>query len=361
MQNVLVPHIFIRPRRISLEDRYLFVRQLHVLQKAGVPILASLQALEHQLAAGALKQTLQVVSQDLLNGTPLSQAFARHPESFDPLFVGLIRVGEAGGLLEEVLKRLTQLCEWELELNARIKQALQYPLIVLATLTVALTVMVLFVLPRFVTFFGTMKIQLPFQTRLVLFVSRLLVHYGWLIGLAVVAALGTWWWYVRTERGQLWWHTRLLRLPILGPLFLQLAMSRFSRTVAALTASGIPMLETLALAGESVNNKYIQRGVGQVRERVQGGEPLARAFQRDGLFPPVVIQMVATGEETGKIDELLHSVSDYYDQQAAYMLRKLITYIEPALLVIVAMGVLLMATAVFVPMWDMVKLFKQGG
>jgi len=346
---------------VSPEDRYLLVRQLHVLQKAGVPLLSSLHALEAQLPSGALKRTLRTIAQDLLNGSTLSQAFARYPHSFDPIFLGMIKIGEAGGLLDEMLKRLAQLFEWELELKAKITQALQYPLIVLSTLVVALSIMVAFVLPRFAQFFGSLHIPLPFQTQLILAVSRLLTTYGWLIGLGLLGGAVAFWRYVRTERGRLWWHKWLLRLPILGPLFMQLGMSRFARTVSVLSASGVPMLETLALAGESVNNRYIQHGLGNVHDRVKGGEALAKALSQDSLFPPIVIQMVATGEETGRMDELLQSVSDYYDQQATYLLRKLITYVEPALLIIVGCGVLLMATAVLVPMWDLVKLFKQTG
>jgi MSHA biogenesis protein MshG len=349
------------PTKLSLEDRYWLSRQLHVLHKAGVPLLSSLRALEEQLPAGALKQSVRLISQDLLQGHTLSQAFARRPESFDQTFVGMIQVGEAGGLLEEILKRLAELFEWEQELRSKVKQALQYPAIVLLTLAVALSIMLTFVLPRFAQFFGTLKVQLPLQTRLVLAASKLLLTYGWVLGVGLVVGAVVFWRYIRTEPGRLWWHKTLLRLPILGPLFLQLGMSRFTRTTSALSASGMPILETLALAGESVNNRYIQQGLEKVRDRVKGGEALASALKTDGLFPPVVVQMVATGEETGQMDELLRSVSDYYDQQATYLLRKLITYVEPALLIIVGLGVLLMASSVLVPMWDLVKVLKQTG
>jgi len=344
--------------RVKAEDRYLLVRQLYVLHRAGVPLLSSLSALEAQVPAGVLKRTLRVMSQDLLGGSTLSQAFAHHPRSFDPLFIGLIKTGEAGGLLEEVLKRVADLTEWELELNAKIKQALQYPAIVLATLLAALSIMVVFVLPRFAQFFGSLAIPLPIQTRLVLAFTWLITHYGWLLGLGLVGGIVAWYSALQTDRGRLWWHTRLLRLPIFGPLFLQLGMSRFARTVSVLNASGLPMLETLALAGQTINNSYIQSGLTKVAERVRSGQTLAKALSVDGLFPPIVIQMVGTGEETGRIDELLQHVADYYDQQATFLIRKLMTYLEPALLILVGCGVLLMATAVLIPMWDLVKVFQ---
>lgn len=350
---------FGRVRAIGLEDRYLFARQLHVLQRAGVPLLSSLRALEEQLPSGHFREIIALVGRDLTNGHTLSQAFARHSQAFDPVFVSLIKVGESGGLLEDVLKRIADLTLWEMDLRAKIMQALQYPLIVVGTLIAALSMMMIFVLPRFAGFFQSLKISLPLQTRLVIGLGQIMGRYGLLFFLFFLAGGILVWRVLRTESGKLWWHQKVLHLPILGSLFVQLMMSRFARTVSALTASGTPILDTLQLAGESLNNKHIERGLIQVQERVRGGETLARAIASIHLFPPIVVQMVSTGEETGRLDEMLHSVADYYDQQATYLVRKLVTYVEPALLIVVGVGVLLMATAVLVPMWDMVKLFKQ--
>ena len=346
---------------MSLEECYLLTRQLHVLQKSGVPLLSSLAALETQLPSGALQHVLHDVRQDLLGGRTFSQALGRHPQAFGPVMVGLIRVGEAGGLLSEVLEQLSRLFEWEIDLRHRLREALQYPIIVLCTLTAAITVMMTFVLPRFGEMFRSFRIQLPFQTRLLIAISDALTHYGWLVALLLAGAVTGWWLYLRTEKGRLRWHTWKLKLPILGPVFLQLAMSRFARVTAVLNRSGLPILETLALASGSVNNRYVRSRREGVRSKVTGGESLAGAMKGEPLFPPIVVQMVATGEETGRLDELLQSVSEYYDQQVHYTVRKLITYIEPALLLVVGLGVLLMATAVFVPMWDLVQIFKQTG
>ncbi len=346
---------------VTLEERYLLTRQLYVLQKAGVPLLSSLHALQTQLPSGGLKRILFLVHQDLQEGHTFSQALGRYPAVFNPIFVGLIRVGEAGGLLEEVLHQLTQLLEWEIELRHRLREALQYPIIVLLTLSAALTVMAVFVLPRFAEMFQSFHIRLPLQTRLLIWLSHLVSHDGWLIGLVMVGLGIGWWMDYRTETGRLRWHTWALRLPVIGQMLLQLSMSRFARVTAALNHSGVPILETLALASESVDNRYVRAKLDIVRQRVKGGEPLAKALQSQPLFPAVVVQMVATGEETGRLDELLQSVSDYYDQQTTYTLKKLITYIEPFLLLVVGLGVLLMATAVFVPMWDLVKIFKHTG
>lgn len=348
-------------RDVALEDCYLLTRQLHVLQKAGVPLLSSLKALHAQLPAGAMKRVLGVVHQDLLEGRTFSQALGRHPGAFSPVFLGLIRIGEAGGLLEEVLQQLTRLFEWEIDLRHRLREAMQYPVIVLCTLSVAITLMVTLVLPRFAQMFRSFQMQLPWQTRLLMGLSYVLSHYGWLVLLLLSAAVIGWVLYLRTEVGRLRWHTWKLRLPVLGPVFLQLAMSRVARIIAALNHSGVPILETLALASESVNNRCVQRVLGRVLDRVRGGEGLANALKAEPLFPPVVVQMVATGEESGRLDELLQSVSEYYDQQVSYTVKKLITYVEPVLLVVVGLGVLAMASAVLVPMWDLVRVFKRTG
>lgn len=345
--------------RVKAEDCFLFTRQLHVLQHSGVPLLASLQALQEQLDSPALKQVLRKVHQDLLEGRTFSQALAQHPRVFGPVYLGLIRVGETGGLLDDTLRQLAQLLEWEMELRNRLRDALQYPMIVLTTLSIALTVIAVFVLPRFAQMFESFHIPLPIQTRLLIGLSHLISHWGWLMALLALVGVWAWWQYLRTETGLLRWHTWKLRLPLLGQVFLQISMSRFARVTAAMTASGVPILETLALAGEIVNNRYVSSRLRIVRNRVKGGGSLAGAMKSERVFPSIVTQMVTTGEETGRLDELLRSVSDYYDQQVAYSLKRLITLIEPLLIVFVGLGVLLMATAVFVPMWDMVKMFKH--
>ncbi len=347
--------------RVPLEECYLFTRQLAVLQRAGVPLLSSLHALKDQLGAGPLQHVLERVRQDLLEGCTFSQALARHPRAFSPVYLGLTRVGESGGVLSEILDQLTGLLEWELELREQIRSALQYPMIVLGTLGVAVSIMAVFVLPRFAEMFASFRIALPLQTRLLIGLSHVVSRYGWLmlLGAAGLAA-GVWTW-VRTTAGRRAWDTWQLRLPVVGPLIAQLAMSRIARILAALNHSGVPILETLELAGGTVGNVYLSERLAAVQARVREGQPLAAAMRAEPVFPPIVVQMVATGEETGKLDELLSSVSAYYDHQATHALKRMITYVEPVLLVVVGLGVLLLATAVFVPMWDLVKIFKTAG
>lgn len=346
--------------RVTLDECYLLTRQLHILQKSGVPLLSSLQALQVQLPSKALRHILGQVQRDLLDGRTLTQALARHPQAFRPEFLALTRVGEAGGILENVLEQLTKLFEWEIDLRNRLREALQYPLIVVATLFVAVTVMLVFVLPQFAQMFQSFKIELPLQTRLLIVVGTLCSRHGWLLALLGLATLAGLWMALQTPAGRLRWHRLKIRLPVVGPIFLQLAMSRFARVTAVLYRSGVTPLETLDLASESVNNAYIEARLQRVRERIQQGGSLAKAMGAEAVFPAIVVQMVATGEETGRLDELLQSVSEYYDQQVSYSVKGLITFVEPALLLMVGLGVLIMASAVLVPMWDLVKVFKQG-
>ncbi len=348
-------------RRVSLQELYLLTRQLHVLQKSGVPLLSSLQALQAQLPAGALKRVLEVVCRDLIEGRSFTQALAQHPAVFPGVFQGMIRAGEAGGMLVESLNQLTQLLEWEIEVRQRLREALQYPIIVVSILCLAMTVIVTFVLPQFAKMFRSFRIELPLQTRLLIGLSQILTRYGWLIALGLAGLAFASWLYLRTDAGKLFWHARKLRLPIVGTIILQLAMARIARVTAALHHSGLPILETLALVGDSMSNRVFQAMLRRVRDRVKDGVSLTQAMSQEPLVPPVVIQMVATGEETGKLSDLLRSIAEYYEQQAGYVLRRLMVSLEPILLLVVGLGVLLLATAVFVPMWDMVKLFKQGG
>ncbi|PIQ83221.1 MAG: hypothetical protein COV75_08805 [Candidatus Omnitrophica bacterium CG11_big_fil_rev_8_21_14_0_20_63_9] len=346
---------------LSLEDRFLFTQQLHVLQHAGVPLLSSLEALRRQMPSSALQEILETVHHDLLEGRSFSQALARHNGMFGPVYVGMVRVGEAGGLLDDTLKHLAELLEWELDVRRRIRDAVQYPLVVLSTLAVALLLMAVFVLPRFAEMFRSFRIELPLQTRLLIGLSELLSRYGvWMTLLVIAAGTGCALW-MRTDAARQRWHAWLLRVPIAGSMVLQLAMSRVARVVALLHRGGMPMLETLALAAHSVSNRAVRSALDTVRRRVASGSALAAAMRSEPLFPPVVVQMVASGEEAGRLDELLHSISAYYDQQVTYRVRRLTTSLEPLLLIVVGLGVLLMASAVFVPMWDLVQLFKHSG
>jgi MSHA biogenesis protein MshG len=348
-------------RSVSLEDRFLLIRQLHVLQKSGVPLLASLASLQSQMPSSALARILQAMQQDLLEGRTLSQAMGRYPGAFGAVEVALIRVGESGGLLTEVLQELARLLEWELDVRSRLSSALLYPFIVFVTLSGALAVLAVFVLPQFSRLFSSFHIQLPLATRLLVGLGQFLASYSVVLALAAAAVGAAGWAVLRTPAGRLQWHERKIRLPVLGPVFLQMAMSRASRVIAALNRSGVPILETLSLAAESVNNTYIRGRLDAVRAKVQGGAPLAAAMGAEPVFPAVVVQMVRSGEESGRLDELLHGVSEYYDQQVAYTLRHLITLIEPALLLVVGCGVLVMAVAVYLPMWDLVQIFKTTG
>lgn len=347
--------------RITLEERYLLTRQMHVLQKSGVPLLSGLSALQSQMPSKPLRQLLYQVHEHLLEGHTFSQALGRHPAVFSPMYLGMIRVGETGGLLTEVLEELTRFMEWEIDLRQRLTSAFLYPIIVFATLGIAMAIMAIFVLPAFATMFSSFQTTLPWMTRMLIGSTDFLAHYGWLLALVVGGAMGWIWYFIRTERGRLWWHTKQLTLPVFGPVFSQLAMSRFARVTASLHRAGVPILETLALASDSVNNVYIRNRLAVVQSKVRTGESLGRAMKADPVFPPIVVQMVETGETSGRMDELLSSVSEYYDQQVSYTIKQLITWLEPALVVVVALGVLVLAIAVYVPMWDLVQTLKHTG
>lgn len=358
---MLTPQGFFSRRSLSLEDRFLFTQQLQVLQHAGVPLLSSLEALRRQMPSKVLQDLLSVIHHDLLEGRTLSQALAKHNGMFGSVYVGLIRVGEAGGLLDETLKQLAQLLDWELDVRRRIREATQYPLIVVGTLLGALVLMAIFVLPRFAEMFRSFRIALPLQTRLLIAFSEALERYGVALALLLIVVVAGVGWWMRTEPGCQRWHAWLLRVPVLGALVLQLAMSRVARVIAVLHHGGMPILETLALAAQSVNNRSVRSAVDRVRQQVASGASLAGAMGSQPVFPPIVVQMVASGEEAGRLEELLSCVSAYYDQQVSYRVRRLTASLEPILLIVVGLGVLLMASAVFVPMWDLVQIFKQSG
>jgi len=345
--------------RVKPQDLIIFNRQLATLMSAGIPLLQCLFTMEKQTGSPRLKKTIMDVARDLEAGLSFSGALAKHPALFSKMYVSMIQAGETGGILDEILNRLAHIAEHEAETSARVKTAVRYPLFVVAAICIAFVFLVTFVIPKFSAVFAQFKTELPLPTRILININHGIQNYWYLIILGLGLLAGGIYWYIRTPQGRWQWDAFKLKLPIFGALFQKVALSRFARIFAALQRSGISMMITLEIGAEVVNNVVIARAIAGMRDSLREGKNLHDPMEASGLFPPLVVQMMAVGEETGKTDDMLNKVSDYYDVDVDYTLRNLSSMIEPVLLFFIGGMVLFLALGIFLPMWDLMNLFKR--
>ncbi len=339
--------------KVSLDELIIFCRQMYALTKAGIPIIRAMKGLADSTKSEALKETLMDVANKLESGVNLATCMSAHPDTFSELFISVIHVGENTGQLEEAFLRLSENLEMERDTRKRVKQATRYPTMVLSAIFVALMVVNLFVIPKFASVFAKFGADLPLPTQILVATSNFCLNYWWLMILVIAGAIYGFKQWVKTEKGHLEWDRRKLNFPIVGVLFEQIALSRFTRNFAMMLKSGMPITHALAIAAEASGNKFIGSKIVGMKVGIERGDSLLRTARGTEIFTPLVLQMMAVGEETGAIDSLLEEVADFYDEEADYSLKRLSEAIEPIL--IVAMGgiVLVLALGVFLPIWDL--------
>jgi MSHA biogenesis protein MshG len=339
--------------RVSLEELIIFCRQMHSLSKAGVPILRAMGGLADSARNPYFGEVLRAVRADLEAGNGLGVALSSHPKVFTPLFISMVSVGENTGQLDLAFKQLAGYLDMERETRKRIQQATRYPLFVLLAMGVALVVINLLVIPAFSKVFAQFKSELPLPTRILIGFSEFTQQWWWLIALAMAGGLVLLLRWMRTEQGARLWDRYKLRLPIVGGIFERIALARFTRTFAMMYRAGLPLLQALAINSNTVGNRHIGQAILDMRDGVERGESLTRGAVASGLFTPLVLQMLAVGEETGALDELFIEVADFYEQEVDYDLKRLADSIEPILIVAMGGMVLVLALGVFLPMWEL--------
>lgn len=359
--GIFSPEFFERFQVIYPQDMIVFSRQLATLISAGLPFITSFDALIEQTDNRRLKKVISQVRKDVEGGSSFSDALAKHPNVFSNLYISMIRAGEAGGVLDEILERLASLAEHEAQTRARIKAATRYPKIVIFSLVAAFIILVTFVIPRFAALYANFKVKLPLPTRILIGVNNIVAGYWHIIIASVFIVIILVRRYLKTETGRVQWDNLKLRLPVFGPIFLKTALSRFSRVFGTLTRSGLPILQTLEIVSNTVGNVIISRTVDNIRDSVRQGRGIVQPMKVSKVFPPVVIQMVAIGEESGRMEEMLMKVSDYYDNDVEYAIRNLSTSLEPILLGVIGVVVLFLALAIFLPWWNLINVFRGGG
>lgn len=346
-------------RAPDLDDLLLFSRQMYALERAGVPILRALSGLARGTRNLRMSHVIGQIAESLEAGRTLAAAFGEHPRIFPTLFVSIVNVGETTGRLAEAFATLGEYLALELETRRRIKAAVRYPIFVLTAITLAIAVINIVVIPAFAAVFTRFDLELPWATRLLIAVSDFFVN-GWPYLLAGIAgAVFATRAYLRTEPGRLRWDRLKLRLPLVGDILLRATLARFARSFAMSYRSGVPLLQTLSTVARAVDNAYIGQHVNGMRSGIERGDTLTRSANATGLFTPLTLQMLAVGEETGAVDDLMQEVAAYYEREVDYDLKQLSDTIEPVLIVAVGIMVLIVALGVFVPMWDLTQIARR--
>lgn len=338
---------------VSVEERLIFLSQLETGLAVGIPILQLLDIIEVEVRHEGLRAALRSVGKDLAQGSSLHEAFARHPKYFDETFVGLVRTGEASGQLEKVLGQLFRLTEQSAENRARIRSALFYPVIVLVVLVVVVFAICYFVIPKIKTFLSAFGQDLPLITRVVVATSDFLLRYGVLVALA---GMGLWWLFqqwLATPLGRLRAHRWALKVPVLGPFLLQVELNNFCVVLDLLLGSGIPLSDGLEMLQRSQSNQVVRDDLARTRELVLGGSSLKAAIGAGNVFPRSLVSLIGVGEEAGRIPEVLRRMARHYQLQIDHRLQNLPKLIEPILLAVIFVFVLILALAVFLPIWQM--------
>jgi len=346
--------------KVKNAELNLFTRQLLTLQRAGLPLLAGMRSLEEQANNKMLKKAITHIIIDIEGGMSLHEALSRQPEIFNGLYINMVEAGEASGKLDEVLESIAFLSERNEETQSKIKGALRYPALTFMAMTGAFFLIVSFVMPRFGALFAQFDAQLPLPTRMLLGLNHILHHYWALCASVAGASFWLFQKYIKTKSGEKIWHGALLRLPVFGKLLHEVYMSRFARNLATLIESGLPILQALELVAGMVSNVIVREGVYSIRAAVREGRSMSEPMRESKLFSSMVTQMIAIGEETGRIDELLTHVANYYDRETDIKTKNLTILIEPVLIAIMGVMVLILAMGVFLPMWNLVSVFKRA-
>ncbi|MBC7780049.1 MAG: type II secretion system F family protein [Proteobacteria bacterium] len=349
--------------RIPHEEVLLFCRQLHTLLRSGVPILRGLAGLQESTRNKAFADMLRDLRESLESGRELSTSMQRHSRVFNPFFIAMVRVGETTGQLEHVFLRMFHHLEFEREIRTQVRAALRYPLIVMVFIGAAIAIVNLFVIPQFAKVYANFNTELPLLTRILIGFSNAMVDYWWaMLAVLIGALLGVRGW-LASERGRLSWDRWKLRIPIAGKIILKATLARFGRSFALSGKSGVQITLGLRTVAPTVDNKYIESKIDQMRLGVERGESVLRTATAAGVFTPVVLQMIAVGEESGALDELMDEIGRLYQREVEYELKSLGAQIEPILIVALGALVLILALGVFLPIWDLGRaaLGKSGG
>ncbi|HUL70725.1 MAG TPA: type II secretion system F family protein [Gemmatimonadales bacterium] len=341
--------------RVRTRDVVIFTRQFATMINSGLPLVQSLDILAKQTENKALSDITRAVVYDVESGHTLADAFRKHPKAFSDLYVNMVAAGEAGGILDTILLRLATFLEKNDALVRKVKGAMVYPGVIMTVAALAIAILLIFVIPTFQSMFASVNLELPLPTRIVIGASNFLIHYWWaLLGMIALAIFGGTRYYA-SPQGRKQIDALLLRAPIIGDVVRKSAVSRFTRTLGTLISSGVSILDGLEITAKTAGNRVIHDAVMQSRQSIAGGETIAAPLEKSGVFPPMVISMIAVGEQTGGLDEMLSKIADFYDEEVDVAVSALLSLMEPIMIVVLGVVVGGMVVAMYLPIFDMVN------
>ncbi|HWP30641.1 MAG TPA: type II secretion system F family protein [Fimbriimonadales bacterium] len=345
----------LKARKPKLKNLVVFSRQFATMVDAGIPMLRCLEILSSQTKDPALKVAASEVANDVRGGLSLNESLAKHPHVFSKLYVNMIRAAELGGILDMILDRLAGFLEYEMEVRGKIKSAMMYPVLVLMFSIIMLFALFTFILPKFKEIFEGMNVEIPPVTKFLFSIGDFFQSYWWaIIGFAAGAFIGFKIWE-RTEKGRYQLDYLKLRMPIVGEIVLKMSIARFARTFGTLISSGVPMMRSLEIVGETSNNRVLINAIESARNSIREGQKLSAPLAASGLFPSMVTHMVDIGEESGRLSEMLVKVGDFYDQEVESTVKGLTSMIEPLLIIIMGVIVGFIAISVMTPIFKLVN------
>lgn len=344
--------------KVKMRDLVIFTRELSTMISAGVSLPRCMETLGQQFDNKTFKEIINSINHEVASGTPLADAMAKFPQTFSDVYVNMIRAGEAGGILEEILKRLASQVEKDASIRKKIHSAMAYPIVILTVTVIAFFGIMLFIIPKIGKIFkdlGGPNAQLPVYTRAMLSISNFMIHNIIFIIVAAALLIFAFRRYIHSESGRYRWHGLLLRIPVLGNILIKIAVARFSRTFSSLMSAGVSVLDALEVTGRAVGNKVIQKELVEIAAAVKNGQPLGKELLKAQFFPPIVGQMMSVGEETGKIDEVLVKVADFYEEEVDAVIDGLSSIIEPFMIIILGAIVGMIAASVMGPIANLSK------
>jgi len=342
------------PQKVSSKRLAIFTRQFSVMLDAGLPLVQCLEILGTQEENRAFRGIIQQVQKDVEQGSSLAEAMRRHPKAFDDLFVNMVAAGEAGGILDIILQRLATFLEKITKLKAQVKSALIYPASVIAIAIGVVWIIMRFVIPTFAQLFAGLGGEMPWITRVVVGVSNFLGRWSWLVAIALFAGFGFLRYWHKTERGKRVIDGFLLKIPIIGMLLRKIAVARFCRTLSTLTSSGVPILDGLQITARTAGNAIIEDAVMAVRKSVEEGKSVSEPLAETKVFPPMVVQMINVGEQTGALDQMLSKIADFYEDEVDTAVGGLMKLIEPLLIAFLGVVIGVIVAAMYLPLYSII-------
>ena len=347
--------------KVKAKDLAIFTRQFSVMIDAGLPLVQCLEILGSQQQDKGFAKIIEAVRQDVEKGATLQASLAKHPKAFTDLYVNMVGAGEAGGILDTILQRLSQYIEKAVKLTAKVKGAMMYPIAVITIAITVVTVIMVKVIPVFSSLYEGLGSKLPVPTQVCIAISNVLIHYGWVVIVLVGAGIFGLKQYYQTPTGKLQIDTVILKIPIIGDLLLKVAVARFCRTLGTLTSSGVPILEGMEITARTAGNQVIHNAILKAKDAVEQGRNISAPLMESKIFPPMVVQMVGVGEATGALDAMLSKVADFYEDEVDNAVATLTSLMEPIMIAVLGGIIGFIVVAMYMPIFGMADAFSKNG